>query len=244
MNQKITKRLWTLFIMVVVGFSLVWVMPNAGKFQMSRLLSDLPEILVERTGKKLPISADEREQLAPDTTFARKRYSDKSASPDSFIDVSVVFSGKDINNSIHRPEVCLKAQGWNFESEKYINLDLDGKIIPFKEIICARPRVKNDKLPHLNLKGEVIVDRRIQYYTFVGSEAIVAGHYERTWEDIKTRVLQGTDQQWAYLTISMDVTDNPSYDFGESYYNKLDLEQTQEAIKQFKLKALPVLLKG
>lgn len=242
MNQIIIQRIWKLFIMVVVGFSLVWVVPNSGEFQMSKLISELPEELVSRVGKKLKISEKERETLAADTTFARKRYFDTALNPDAFIDVSVVFSGKDINNSIHRPEVCLQAQGWNFESERYVDLDVEGKKLAFKEIVCARPRVKNEEQAHLNQKGEVIVDRRVQYYTFVGSKAIVAGHYERTWEDIKMRILKGTDQQWAYITISMDITDNPSYDESDIFFNKLNLEQTKKAIKKFKISAMPVLL--
>jgi len=119
--------------------------------------------------------------------------------------VSVVFSGKDINNSLHRPEVCLRAQGWNFVSERDITLSdvlPDGNKFPMREIICTRPRLGSEQ----NTEGEVIVDKLIQYYTYIGSKAIVSGHYERTWEDVKSRVFKGADQQWAYLTVSMPVT--------------------------------------
>lgn len=243
MDNILTKRTWILSIMVVVGLSLVWLIPNSGEFKKSRLIEDLPERLVERKGVELEISAKERKVLAADTTFTRKRYFEELENADSYIDVSVVFSGKDINNSIHRPEVCLKAQGWNFESEKHVSIEVDGMTIPFKEIVCSRPRVKNDRLPYKNSKGETIVDRRVQYYTFIGTEKIVAGHYERTWEDIKLRVLKGNDQQWAYITISMDVTENPMDDTREvQYFNILNLAQTKEAVKEFQIRSMPDLL--
>lgn len=243
MENILTKKVWKLSIMVVVGLSLVWLIPNSGDFKRSRLIENLPDRLVERKGVELEISAEERKILAADTTFSRKRYFDESKDADSFIDLSVVFSGKDINNSIHRPEVCLKAQGWNFESEKYVSIVSDGLTVPFKEIVCSRPRVKNEHRPHKNTKGEVIVDRRVQYYTFIGTDKIVSGHYERTWEDVKLRVLKGTDQQWAYITISMDVTENITDDTKEVlYFNILNLEQTKEALKTFKEQAMIVLL--
>ena len=231
--------------MVIFGLSLVWLVPNTGKFQVSRLIEELPENILNRLGVDLEISQLERKTLAPDTTFVRKRYYQpvrENASP--HIDVSVVFSGKDINNSIHRPEVCLRAQGWSFLSEKYVTIQAGDKLVPFKEIVCARQRVATDNAPDKNSKGEVIVDKRIQYYTFVGAEKIVAGHYERTWEDMKMRVLRGTDQQWAYTTISMDVTDNPIDEiFDKSRFEILDVEETRSALKGFISKAMPVLLK-
>ncbi|MFT6793490.1 MAG: hypothetical protein ACJAR1_001486 [Rubritalea sp.] len=244
MDKTLTKRVWIMSIMVLVGLSLVWLIPDSGVFKESQLIAELPDKLVGRQGVKLKISTEERKILAKDTTFSRTRYFDESVNADSFIDISVVFSGKDINNSIHRPEVCLKAQGWNFESEKHVSITTEGMTIPFKEIVCFRPRQKNEHVPHKNLKGEIIVDRRVQYYTFVGSEEIVAGHYERTWEDIQMRLLKGTDQQWAYITISMDVTENAQDDTNRKrYFNNLNLAQTKSAVKEFQLRAMPVLLK-
>lgn len=244
MNQLLTKKTCILSIMMVAGLSLVWLIPNSGVFQSSRLMEKLPEELLDRVGVDLEISSKERETLAADTTFARKRYFQNLAEgADPAVDVSVVFSGKDINNSIHRPEVCLKAQGWKFLSEKYVTIEAGGEIIPFKEIICARPRVATDKMADKNSKGETIVDKRIQYYTFIGAEKIVAGHYERTWEDMKMRVGKGSDQQWAYITFSMNVTLNPTDDAKDAgYYKSLDIDQTRVVMKQFKVAALPLLL--
>lgn len=234
MEKLLVKKIWILSMIITVGLSLIWLIPDKGTFRESRLISELPERLAGRIGVSLEISALERGTLAPDTTFSRKRYFDESLDPDIYIDLSVVFSGKDINNSIHRPEICLKAQGWNFESERYVVIDSGNKSIPYKEIVCSRPRVESDDIAYKNSKGEVIVDRIVQYYTFAGAEKLTAGHYERTWEDIKMRVFQGTDQQWAYLTISMVVTDSlGGEELIAKHYNSLNLAETKSRLKKF-----------
>ena len=243
MDKMKTNRVWTLAIMVVIGLSFVWVVPNSGELRKSRLASDLPAQLEGRESVELQISAKERKILTEDTTFSRRRYYYNMRNANAPIDVSVVFSGKDINNSIHRPEICLKAQGWNFESEKYITISVGEIEIPFKEIVCFRPRIKNEYLPHENSRGEIIVDRRVQYYTFVGSEKIVAGHYERTWEDIRLRVLKGTDQQWAYITFASSITDNPGDDtIRDLKYKIADLEETNTTLREFTSKAMRVFI--
>ncbi len=244
MDALLTKRTWILAIMVAVGFSLVWAIPTSGVFRSSQLIEELPNTLLGRVGVELEVSQKEKDTLADDTTFARKRYFDnKEENADPYVDVSVVFSGKDINNSIHRPEICLVAQGWTLSSETYVMVDFGERRIPFKEIVSARTRVSTDGSASKNSKGEAIIDTRVLYYTFAGAEAIVAGHYERTWEDIKTRILQGTDQQWAYVTISMDVTKNPLDDIKEkSYFKEFDVEQTRAALKEFTSDAMPLLL--
>ena len=242
--DPLIKRVWKLAIMVMVGFSLVWLIPSSGEFRDSKLIGELPKQLIGRVGVELDVSDKERKVLAEDTTFARKRYfDDKVSNANPYIDVSVVFSGKDINNSIHRPEVCLEAQGWKFLSEEYITIKAGEIVVPFKEIVCSRARVATDGLPDKNSKGETIVDTRVQYYSFVGEKMIVAGHYERTWEDIKTRIIKGTDQQWAYITISMDVTKNPTNDIKKAQGFKLfDVEHTRESLQSFIANAMPHLL--
>ncbi len=176
----------------------------------SILSQEIPESLVDWESQKRVVSDEERKILAADTEFARRYYSNVKMSNFPGVEASVVFSGKDINNSLHRPEVCLRAQGWNFVSERSIlvpNLLSGGEGVPFREIVCVRPRVsKDNKRVPMNKWGNPLYDKQILYYTFFGSEKVVSGHYERTFEDIKGRLLGGYDQQWAYATFSVGVT--------------------------------------
>ncbi|MGJ8672995.1 exosortase-associated EpsI family protein [Rubritalea sp.] len=206
----VTKRLWILLGVLSLGFSAIWILPKQKEMVSSRLSKDLPASVGSWTSEKREVSAAELKILAADTEFARRYYTDTYDKGFSGVEVSLVFSGKDINNSLHRPEICLRAQGWNFERERSIvipNVFADGSGLQVREIVCVRPRVKHNGVePPKNKFGEPVYDKRIQYYTFFGAEKIVSGHYDRTFADIEARLFKGYDQQWAYATFSVPVT--------------------------------------
>ena len=224
-NSISTKRMWILAAILFSCYSLVWLVPEPGEMRPSLLKETLPDSLNGWHGKSVQVGPRERKILAKDTDFVRKNYIDRSLDGHLGVEVSLVFSGKDMNNSIHRPEVCLRSQGWNFLIEKFVTLDVDiggFKKIPFKVILCEKP-LYNDKEPRLDKNGKHIVMRRIQYYTFYGHTNIVAGHFERVTEDMKDRVFKGYDQRWAYATFSSIVTqkfvDDGTWDVDQKAYN-------------------------
>lgn len=236
-----------LFAMLAIGFSLIWLLPNQKEMEPSRLSHNLPENFDEWKSIAREVSPQERKILAEDTEFARRFYYDPAYSGWHGFEVSVVFSGKDINNSLHRPEVCLIAQGWKFTGERYISLKgvmPDGSDLPVKEIVCVRPRVAAEGEEVDRAKnGEPVYDKRIQYYTFIGSHSIVAGHYERTWQDIKDRILGGYDQQWAYATFSTMVTS--AYEEQGVWDGSVaarDEEDTRSALTEFISELLPQII--
>lgn len=175
------------------------------------------------------------------------------------VTASIVFSGVDINNSIHRPEVCLRVQGWNFVSERHLVLKgilPNGEDLPVKEIVAARPRHKRmikpedgskpveDKSYQYEINGEKIVDMMVQYHTFVGHEVITDGVYRRTWIDIKDRLLKGVDQQWAYVTFSSNVSQHL---VDQGIYipekHRQDLDQSRKAMQKLIKELMPKMLK-
>ncbi|SHI73094.1 Protein of unknown function [Rubritalea squalenifaciens DSM 18772] len=246
--QKMTRRAWILFGMLAVGFSTIWLLPDQKQMVPSRLSKKLPDTC--RLWQSVPreVSDKEKEILADDTEFARRFYFDPENPARDYhgFEVSVVFSGKDINNSLHRPEVCLVAQGWQFVGQRHIKLDgvmPDGSDLPVKELVCVRPRIGEDKQPVMNGKGEPMYDKRIQFYTYIGRDKVVSDHYQRTWEDIKDRIVGGFDQQWAYATFSTAVT---SAYVDQGNWNSLipsrDEDQTREALSDFIQQLLPLIL--
>lgn len=208
--KKMTKRLWILLGALTLGFSMIWLLPRQKEMVVSRLSKGLPETIAGWQSKKQQVSDEEKKVLADDTEFTRRSYTNPGLPGFGGVEVSVVFSGKDINNSLHRPEVCLRAQGWNFVRERSLIIPgvlPDGEDLPVREIACIRPRVVKDGVePPKNKAGEPVYDMRIQYYTFFGAEKIVSGHYDRTFADIEARLIHGYDQQWAYATFSVGVT--------------------------------------
>lgn len=241
------KRTWILLLVLTVGFSSIWALPKQKQMVLSRLSPILPEQVAGWDSEVRQVGERELKLLAKDTSFARRGY-DSPALPDfRGVEVSVVFSGKDINNSLHRPEICLRAQGWNFVQERSIKLKgvmPDGSDLPVREIVCVRPRTKMNGIdPPTNKQGDPLYDRRIQYYTFFGSEEIVSGHYARTWVDVKTRVVGGYDQQWAYATFSSTVTSAyREQGFLNNDEKVYDDQQTAAVMADFIKKLLPKVL--
>ena len=242
------KRVVILLAVVVAFAGVILAFPDAPDMKPSRLAKDLPESFANWAGSPEEPSQREKKILARDTEFERVAYIDRDGLLPS-VQASIVFSGKNLSQSIHRPEVCLRAQGWEFVSERYLSWEdvlPDGELLPLKELVCRRVLKKQDDggdpKPVLNSEGKPIILWQVFYYTFVGHEKILAGHYQRTGEDIKDRPFKGYDQRWAYATFSSYITLNLA-DQGVPYRGTaLDQEETSAHIRSFLKQLLPSVI--
>lgn len=157
---------------------------------------NLPESIGQWTGTPGKISDDELKSLAADTTFARKIYS--NAFGDQIL-VSIVLAGEDPDNSIHRPERCLPAQGWTIVDSKTVT-------IPTRAIALQVTRLHNEQAFKDDAGNLHRVDN-LNYYWFVGYHRITASHIRRALFDIHDRVLRGYNQRWAYVTVASNITE-------------------------------------
>ena len=95
----------------------IFLLPENPELASPSISDILPEghTLEGWNGYKVQESEAERKILAADTRFSKARYTPVKRVPweeqKPAVEVSIVFSGQEMNNSIHRPEVCLPAQG-------------------------------------------------------------------------------------------------------------------------------------
>jgi hypothetical protein len=190
----------------------VYVLPDRGSVAESAIRMDLPLALGDWQGRRVVESQQERDILADDTEFVKADYLRPRAgpvlpggSPDfDRASVSVVLSGYDINNSIHRPERCLPAQGHTIYQSADKVIDLGNgrqlKVRQLKSRQAVRLRADSNKA--------IMVDSLI-YYFFVGHDRVTNDHYERTFIDMKDRLLKGRDQRWAYVTVATAMGELP-----------------------------------
>lgn len=245
--MKLSRRLLILGGVLAAAFSSVFLLPEVPPIKESRLAMELPMEFGDWEGRAVAIGERELQILANDTSFERKSFTnwfDPSAPP---VEVSIVFSGKDLNNSIHRPEVCLRTQGWNFVSERFIDVPsaIGGEPLPVKEIICSRTRKDRDGKAIVGPEGKPVEDWQILYYTFIGHKNITPGHYQRTFTDIRDRIVGGYDQRWAYATFSTIVTGKYSeqgMDLG--ILRAMDLDQSGKYLGAFIRELLPRVLEN
>lgn len=238
--------LWLLAAVLVVGFSASFLIPKAPPMKSSRLATELPAKFGAWEGVRVMVSERELQVLAADTRFERRIYERPFNRTLPSVEASFVFSGKDINNSIHRPEVCLVTQGWNFVRQRDVMISgilPDGEALPVRELVCRKNRRDADgelvRLPD----GSFLEDWQILYYTFIGAEAITSSHYGRVFHDIRDRLIGGYDQQWAYATFSSLVPGKyaeQGVDVG--ILEPLDLDGAGEHLADFMRDLLPGLL--
>lgn len=193
----ITKRLMTVGMVLLVGFSTVFLLPKSGKSSPAGIAMELPKYVGDWIGQDAEITARERDVLAKDTQFARKTYTNLAG--DS-VYVSIVMSGDDMTNSIHRPERCLPAQGWNLQSSERRKITVaDGKQLELTRLRNGRVTERRD-----NTRGTL---ENLTYYTFIGHKDLTASHLERTQIDLRDRIVYGYNQKWAYVTVASIVTE-------------------------------------
>lgn len=181
-------------------------LPSAGKVAQSAVRMQLP---LENGGwdfKEQMASEAEKKTLAKDTEFSKAvclrprpgEYDPNGEDVQDRVDLSVVLSGADINNSIHRPERCMPAQGHNILSSTDRSIALgNGRTIEVKRLRSVQRLPLNEK------RTEFLELNCVTYYFFVGHDRITNDHLGRTIVDMKDRLLKGRDQRWAYVSTSM-----------------------------------------
>src|ERR1051326_6047303 len=193
-----TSRLVVLLAVVAGGMSAAFILPKAPDNQPSGIRLSLPQYVDQWYGVDQAITDRERAILASDTEFVRKRYTDATGNE---IWVTIVLSGHDLDNSIHRPERCLPAQGRTVVGSRQIAIPPSGSNGKALEVTRLRD-VRAEQLRN----GKKIQVANLNYYWFVGYHRITASHLQRTFLDIYDRVVNGYTQRWAYVTVASDIT--------------------------------------
>lgn len=203
---------WLLPVVLCLGLALIYVLPSVGDIAESAVIMDLPK---KSSGWKFEIvqpSEAEIRTLAKDTRFSKavcrlprpRSFFDTSDPKFDRIDFSLVLSGSDLNNSIHRPERCMPAQGHNILSSRNVSIELEnGRVITVRRLLSVQStplNIQRTEFQRLNA---------ITYYFFIGHDRITHDHLERTFIDMKDRLVRGMDQRWAYATVSTWFGDVP-----------------------------------
>jgi EpsI family protein len=194
--------------------------PKAG------VVMDLPVKVGDFTGKEIAATMGELAILPKDTQIARREYADAGGDR---IMASIVLSGGE-KRSIHRPEVCLPAQGWTMRGGKVEKINLaDGRDLEVMDLSLVRDVEV--------AKG----DRRKLYanyfYWFVGSEVTTPHHWSRVFLTSFDRITKNLNHRWAYVIVMSVVTEG---------FLPLGKNETQtiEMLKQFTAEAAPSFMRA
>src|SRR6187401_1811112 len=130
MNSKV----WLLPLLLGGTLSAVYFLPKVGDVAQSAVAMELANASGKWVLQSQPASEAEIKTLSSDTRFskavcysARPGEFNESGKPvPDVIQLSIVLSGTDLNNSIHRPERCMPAQGHNITGSGDQALTLPG----------------------------------------------------------------------------------------------------------------------
>ena len=192
----ITKRLFQVQVVLLAGLGSVFLLPHSTKTSPAGIAMTLPNVVGMWIGDDAEITQKERDTLAKDTQFVRKIYTGPERDQ---IFVSIVLSGDDMTNSIHRPERCLPAQGWLVRSSSKRTIRMaNGRPLEVTKLQNAQVLETQDK--------RRFTLNNLNYYWFIGYTDMTASHLTRTSIDLRDRIVGGFSQRWAYVTIAANVT--------------------------------------
>jgi len=153
---------------------------------------DLPSKVEGYRSRDEAIRTFELEILPKDTTFGRKIYRNEEGFE---AQLSAILMKSD-RTSIHRPQICVTAQGWKIEKSERISIPI------------ATPRAYNLSATCLTLGKEVEspVDHKkhpmkaLYIYWFVSENRLAAQHPEALWYITRDLALTGTLYPWGYVS--------------------------------------------
>jgi EpsI family protein len=220
------KRLVFLQLILVAGLGSAYLVPIQSTQPMG-VIMDLPESIGQWWGVSQKVTDAELKGLARDTSFARRLYS--NAFGDQIL-VSIVLAGDDPDNSIHRPERCLPAQGWTVVDSKVVTMSTPE--LPTGQLKATR--LQNQR-KFEDEKGNFHNLYNLSYYWFVGYRGVTPSHIDRALTDIRDRITKGCNQRWAYVTVASNITGG-LVKFGRSE------AETDQMIQSFILQLFPRII--
>jgi hypothetical protein len=177
-------------------------------------------------GQSTPVTVAEKTILPKDTEFERKEYRDDATQTNVFC--SIVLSGA-LEQSIHRPEVCLIAQGWTIANQEDVAIRLDSG----HELTVRNLTIKKD-VPY---QGKSITFTQYNMYWFVGENVTTPYHLVRIFLSSWDRIFHNRANRWAYVTVSSLIT-------GDLIRNGRDPAQTKALLVEFIQKIVPTFQKS
>jgi len=181
-----------LLLLLLLG--IIYILPQDTQLKDSAISPKMPLSynLDGWYGEKRQESEIERSTLPSDTIFSKANYinTEKNLPP---INVSIVYSGSDMNASIHRPERCLPSQGHTNIDATPAEIKLDNKVDIHLTRLSSRSILRQ------NPEGLII--HHINYYLFIGHDNMRSTHLSRTLQDIFDRIAKGQVQRWAYFQV-------------------------------------------
>ncbi|MCH2063631.1 MAG: EpsI family protein [Roseibacillus sp.] len=188
-----------LLVSATVGFCMLF--PNAAENSASGMVLRLPgrEEVPGHLGFERPVSKEEKKWLPEDTGILKMLYvptaltaSNEVEAAEAGISVSLILSGMD-RRSLHRPEVCLRAQGWRIAGKETVTLSVAGEDLKVMDFTLLRK---------VNEKDGTIRNVRAHYvYWWIGAKRSTPSDFERILYTVLDNMFRNVNNRWGYPSV-------------------------------------------
>lgn len=171
-----------------------------------RLMNGAP-YLAERAGDwsggpLQGLTENEKKVLPSDTEAARRVFTDSEGNK---VYCTIILAGRDVT-SIHRPELCLNAQGLKIQQTQVEPVPVasaPGGVLK----VMRLDAIRDYQLPG----NSPTVARLVFLYWFIGKERQTAHHWQRIFWTSRDRVLHNTNHRWAYIILTVPVNQDETW---------------------------------
>jgi hypothetical protein len=126
---------------------------------------------------------------------------------------TLIVAGSD-SRSLHRPEVCLKAQGWAIDKREVVALETEGGLLEVMDYHLSRVARNAESEALLDEDGKAIKLRAHYVFWWVGPDASTPWYKKRVWLESWNSILKGRKERWAYPSVMTWVNPNEGEDAG------------------------------
>lgn len=205
MKNRLFIRSLSVLVLSITTACICLFLPKTEVSSDTGVVLNLPEVIGPYSSYVTGMSEKEKEWL-PETTSSIKRmyyYSGEQVYSKSRIDFSIVLSGGD-ERSLHRPAVCLDAQGWIILQKSERRLLHAGRELLVTDLSLTR-----------NDDGETV--RAHYYYFWVGRGINTPRYSDMKWLNLWDNFTKNKNHRWAYPGIMVTVDETQELPHKESW---------------------------
>lgn len=185
--------------------------PNASADPETGLIMWLPEETNQYLGEEVSVSPQEAVTLPEDTTYLKMSYKSRFSIEDRLpfwdgLAATLILAGND-RRSLHEPEICLGAQGWEIEKSVPSRIKTSGGDLEVMDLFLGRWHIEDGK--HVkDRNGENLRLRAHYVYWWVSKEGSTAYTDERVMQTVLDNFLRNKNSRWGYPSVFAYVNPN------------------------------------
>jgi len=168
----------------------------------------LPKDIPGYNGEMGYMGEQERKWLPSDTTYLKMTYKEKGMDENlasyRALNATLIVAGSD-SRSLHRPQVCLTAQGWAIAKKEVVALQTTGGELSIMNFHLTRVIRNQDGSMRRDDNGKKMVQRGFYCYWWVGPDDSTPYDETRVWKSVWNSIWKGKNERWAYPAVMVYV---------------------------------------